>query len=1072
MVPVEIHSIGVKRNGEAMTAKKFKGIIFDLDGVVTGTARVHGLAWESMFNDYLKMKADRNGTTLVPFDRERDYLEYVDGKPRMKGVESFLESRGIELPFGDYDDPPNKETVCGLGNRKNKDFQKVLRKEGPDVFESTINFIKACKKRGIKIGVASSSRNCKLILELGNIEKYFETRVCGIVSRELNLSGKPNPDIFVTAAKNLGLQPDECVVVEDAISGVQAGRNGNFGLTLGIAREIDGDTLIQNGADLVVSDMVEISVDEIEAWFDDGVAADGWNLTYDHFDPEDEKLRETLTAVGNGYLGNRGSYEGEIASDVHYPGTYIAGVYNKLATMVGGRRIYNNDFVNCPNWTLVEFAIGRSDFVSPLKMKVLSYKHNLNMKEGVVSRTLVVKDTRGRITRIGSRRVASMHDPHLCAVQFDVTPLNHSGTIRIRSAIDGRIINDNVARYRQLNQKHLSPVSQGKAGISVFLHTETNRSKYQIVMHAKTAVYQGENPIRPTKEIQKEKGYIAEIFTLNAGENTTYRLEKTVSVFTSQDEGIKDPRTAGRQALSKIKSFSDVYEPNVRAWANLWKDADIRIDGDRFMQKAVRLHIYHLLVAASPHNVNIDAGITARGLHGEAYRGHVFWDELYILPFYNLRLPQISRALLMYRYRRLDGARQYAEENGYKGAMYPWQTADGSDEETQSIHYNPADGSWGPDLSRRQRHVSIAVFYNVWRYVEDTGDRKFLRQYGAEMMLEIARLWANIAQWDDGSGKYSIAGVMGPDEFHEKQPDSEMHGVKDNAYTNIMVVWLLEKAMEVIDTLSSAALKRLKKRIGFEIKETEKWKEISQKLNVIITKEGIISQFDGYMELKELNWDHYRERYGNIHRMDRILKAEDDSPNNYKVAKQADTLMTYYVLSPEDVGSILTQLGYPVADPIDLMKRNYAYYEQRTSHGSTLSKVVHAIISSYMANEETAWKWFVEAMESDIYDTQGGTTPEGIHCGVMAGTLDVITRYFAGIDFSKTVPHITPHLPGHWKRLVMEVRYRKERYHLDLSHDKIKLTLKGRTKTLQPVKINGKTVMLSCGNTRTIGIRS
>ena len=1009
-----------------MTRKKFKGVILDLDGVVTGTARVHGLAWESMFNDYLKQRADREGSPFVPFDRESDYLDFVDGKPRMKGVESFLESRGIQLPFGDYDDPPHKETVCGLGNRKNKDFQKVLRKEGPDVFASTISFIKACRRSGIRIGVASSSRNCKLILELGKIEKYFETRVCGIVSRELNLKGKPDPDIFVVAAQNLGLQPHECVVVEDAISGVQAGKNGNFGLTLGIAREIDGDVLRRNGADLVVSDMSEISVDEIQSWFDEGHAADGWNLSYNHFDPEDEKLRETLTAVGNGYLGNRGAFEHAAASDVHYPGTYIAGVYNKLATMVGGKRIYNNDFVNCPNWTLIELAIGQSEFINPLTMKILSYQHNLDMRDGVMSRTVVFKDPRGRITRVGTRRIASMYNPHICAIQFNVTPLNYSGTIRIKSALDGRIINDNVPRYRELNQKHLAPVSQGKVGRLTFLHTETKRSKYQILMHAKTVLYQDKSRVRPATTIEAQKGCITETFALDVAENTTCRLEKMVSIFTSLDEGVKDPRKAGRQALWKIKDFADVYKPSARAWAKIWNGADIRIDGDRFMQKAARLHIYHLLVAASPHNVNIDAGITARGLHGEAYRGHVFWDELYILPFYNLRFPQISRALLMYRYRRLDGARQYAKENGYKGAMYPWQTADGSDEETQSVHYNPADGTWGPDLSRRQRHVSIAVFYNVWRYVEDTGDKQFLQQYGAEMMLEIARFWASIAHWDADSGRYSIEGVMGPDEFHEKMPGSKVPGVKDNAYTNIMVVWLLEKAMATIDAISAATLKRLKQTIGFDIAETQKWQKIRHNLNLEMTDDGIISQFDGYMGLKELNWDHYRQKYGNIHRMDRILKAEGDSPDAYKLAKQADTLMTYYVLSPQAVGDILAQLGYPVEDPIELMKQNYTYYEQRTSHGSTLSKVVHAIISSYMENEETAWQWFVEAMESDIYDTQGGTTPEGIHCGVMAGTLDVITRYFVGIDFSQTVPQFTPHLPSHWNRLVMEVRHRKK----------------------------------------------
>jgi trehalose/maltose hydrolase-like predicted phosphorylase len=287
-----------------------------------------------------------------------------------------------------------------------------------------------------------------------------------------------------------------------------------------------------------------------------------------------------------------------------------------------------------------------------------------------------------------------------------------------------------------------------------------------------------------------------------------------------------------------------------------------------------------------------------------------------------------------------------------------------------------------------------------------------------------------------------------------------------------MVVWLLEKVMEAIDSLSSGTLKRLKEKIGFEIKETKTWQEIRQKLNVVMTENGIISQFEGYMGLKELNWDQYREKYGNIHRMDRILKAEGDSPDAYKVAKQADTLMTYYVLSPEAVCEILTQLGYPAMDPVEVMKKNYDYYEQRTSHGSTLSKVVHAIISSYMDNEETTWQWFVEAMESDIYDTQGGTTPEGIHCGVMAGTLDVIMRYFVGIDFSKPIPQFTPHLPAHWERLVMEVHHRKVRYHIDLSQNKIKLTLKGAIKMRQPVKVNGKAIMLSGGKTRTIGIRN
>jgi beta-phosphoglucomutase family hydrolase len=1051
-----------------MVKRRFKGVILDLDGVVTGTARVHGLAWESMFNDYLKMKAERDGETFVPFDREKDYLEYVDGKPRMEGVRSFLESRNIHLPFGDFDDPPDSETICGLGNRKNEDFQKVLRREGPDVFTSTLSFIKACKKRGIKIGVASSSRNCRLILELGSIESYFQTRVCGEVSREMGLKGKPDPDIFVTAAENLGLKPAECVVVEDAISGVQAGRNGNFGLTLGIARDIDGGTLIKHGADIVVRDMAEITLERIDAWFESGIEADGWNLAYNDFNPGEEKLRETMTAVGNGYMGTRGSYEGENASDDHYPGTYIAGVYNKPGTMVGGKRIYNNDFVNCPNWTSIEFAVGMAPYMSPLKMTILSYRHNLDIKTGVMERLVVCGDGLGRITRIESKRTASMADPHLCAIKFDITPVNYSDTLRIRSAIDGTVINDNVARYRQLHSRHLSPVSQGETKNGIYLHVRTNRSKYQVMIHAKARMSREGKAVRPSKSVEGKKGYIAEVLTFGARENTTYSLEKIVSIFTSLDQGVSDLYRDGLRALSPVRSFEDVYIPSRRAWADIWRKGDIRIRGDRFVQKVARLHMYHLLVSASPHNRSIDAGITARGLHGEAYRGHVFWDELYILPFFNLRFPDISKALLMYRYRRLDGARRYARENGYRGAMYPWQTADGGEEETQMVHFNPTDGTWGPDLSRRQRHVSIAVFYNVWRYISDTGDLDFRNRYGAEMMIDIARFWASIARHNEKTGRYTIEGVMGPDEFHEKLPGSDTHGLKDNAYTNIMVVWLLERAVGMVGELPGGVFQRLKEKLEFEGEEIERWKDISRKLNVIITGEGIICQFDGYEDLKELDWDRYRAEYGDIHRLDRILKAEGDTPDAYKLAKQADTLMTYYVLPPEEVARIINQLGHRVGDPVELLKKNYEFYEKRTSHGSTLSKVVHAVISSYMAAEDTAWDWFMEAMKSDIFDTQGGTTPEGIHCGVMAGTLDIITRYFAGLDFSKKIPEINPHLPPHWQALSMKVCHRNIWYHVDLSQGRATLSVSGRLKAPQPVKVRGKTLKLARGKARVV----
>ncbi len=236
----------------------FDAVVFDLDGVITKTAKTHSAAWKKMFDDYLKKREKEHGEPFKEFT-QKDYLEYVDGKPRYKGVESFLKSRGIDLPWGDSKDEPGKETVCGLGNQKNEAFLEVLRKDGAEVYPSTVDLLKELKKSGVKLGVASSSKNCKPVLETVDLEKYFETRVDGVVSAELGLNGKPEPDIFTTACKNLGVSPENSIVVEDAVSGVQAGSKGNFGLTLGIAREDNTDELRKNGADVVVKDLEEVN---------------------------------------------------------------------------------------------------------------------------------------------------------------------------------------------------------------------------------------------------------------------------------------------------------------------------------------------------------------------------------------------------------------------------------------------------------------------------------------------------------------------------------------------------------------------------------------------------------------------------------------------------------------------------------------------------------------------------------------------------------------------------------------------------------------------------------------------
>jgi beta-phosphoglucomutase family hydrolase len=244
----------------------FDAVIFDMDGVITKTAVVHSNAWKNMFDEYLHFREKTYNEPFKEFTHTDDYLPYVDGRPRYQGVERFLKSRGINIPFGDPNDEPKKETACGLGNRKNEFFNKVLEEDGVGLYDSTIKMIKELLARGIKVGVATSSKNCDVILGKAGIKDLFETQVDGVVSAAIGLKGKPEPDIFTTAADNLGVKYSRAIVVEDAVSGVQAGAKGNFGLVLGVAREDNAHELKSNGADVVVEDLSEISIEEMDKY--------------------------------------------------------------------------------------------------------------------------------------------------------------------------------------------------------------------------------------------------------------------------------------------------------------------------------------------------------------------------------------------------------------------------------------------------------------------------------------------------------------------------------------------------------------------------------------------------------------------------------------------------------------------------------------------------------------------------------------------------------------------------------------------------------------------------------------
>jgi beta-phosphoglucomutase family hydrolase len=244
--------------GPSVSPERFDAVLFDLDGVLTATAKVHAVCWKKTFDDFLQRWAHRSNKPFQPFDLQADYEDYVDGKPRYDGVRSFLESRGIQLPPGDPDDPPGRETVCGLGNRKDDLFGQALAADGVEVFPGSVAWIRQLRQAGIKTAVVSSSRHCLAVIQAAGISDLFDARVDGQVADDLKLAGKPAPATFLQAAQMLGVQPQRAVVVEDAISGVQAGRHGGFGLVIGVDRKGDAEALRGNGADMVVRDLKEM----------------------------------------------------------------------------------------------------------------------------------------------------------------------------------------------------------------------------------------------------------------------------------------------------------------------------------------------------------------------------------------------------------------------------------------------------------------------------------------------------------------------------------------------------------------------------------------------------------------------------------------------------------------------------------------------------------------------------------------------------------------------------------------------------------------------------------------------
>jgi len=792
-----------------------------------------------------------------------------------------------------------------------------------------------------------------------------------------------------------------------------------------------------------------------------------WTLTYQGFDPDQEGLREALCTLGNGVLGARGAVPEARADEVHYPGTYRAGVFNRLTDHVDDVAVTNESMVNLPNWLLLQFRVDDGPWFTAVEATFDEYRIELDMRRGLLARHIGIVLDDERTLRVTQRRLVHLADPRLAALETTFRAEGFSGTLTVRCAIDAAVRNAGVERYLELSGEHLDVLSREEVDDETTLVvTETNQSRLRVAESQRTRVRDedGGEPDDVSRRWIDDDGVVGHELELELEPDRAISVEKVVAIVVTGDPAVSEPGETAVRATVQAGDFEGLLATHVAKWDQLWDRFELRFGENDQIQRILNLHTFHALQTTSHNTIDRDVGAPARGLHGEAYRGHIFWDEVFILPYLNLRMPVLTRSLLLYRYRRLQEARARAKHAGLAGATFPWQSGSDGREESQQLHLNPISGEWKPDNSRLQHHINLAIAYNVWQYVETTADREFLRYYGLELLVEIARFFVSLATYDRIDDRYHLRGVMGPDEFHDGYPDRDEPGLDDNAYTNLMVVWMIQRTFQLLALLPEQVAHDALSELDVTRSELDHWEDLTRRMFVPFHDGHIISQFAGYDELEELDWEGYRQRYENIHRLDRILHAEEDDPNRYRVAKQADTLMLFYLLTADELDGMLQHLGYDWTP--DLIPETIEYYQTRTSHGSTLSAVVHSWLLA-RSDRRRSWALFEQALRSDVDDVQGGTTQEGIHLGAMTGTLDLVQRAYTGLAIEEDVLRFEPTLPEEVAELTFPLHYRGHQIRVHLDHTCLNVSAAPSDLPAVQIGFDGKRETLRAGETLT-----
>ncbi len=715
-----------------------------------------------------------------------------------------------------------------------------------------------------------------------------------------------------------------------------------------------------------------------------------WTLIEPHFDPEQLHARETVFTIGNGHLGTRGSFEEGYPQAL--PATLIHGVYGDVPVVY-------TELANCPDWLSLAVIVNGERFRLD-RGEIIHYERQLDLQHGVLNRSVRWRSPTGHTVDLRFERFASLANRQVLGLRCQITPVDFDGTIEVQSSINGYPQNQGFDHWERLDQ---GQVEQG-----IWLQMRTRSSRIELGMAAKMAVI----GIDTAWQVTNTPGYPTRSIVFSATAGQTISVEKIVTVFTSQE--VKMPVQAAQDKLASLPSYPILFTAHQQAWQEVWQHSDIEIGGNSQAQLAVRYNLFQLFIGASPDNKRVS--IPAKTLSGFGYRGHIFWDtEIFILPFFTFTQPAIASNLLTYRYHTLGGARRKAKHSGYQGAMFAWESAVTGDEVTP--RWSMPNDPYAEDVRiwcrDREIHISADITYAIWQYWQATGDDIWLRDYGAEIILDTALFWMSRLEWNAQQKRYELCGVIGADEYHEQ--------VNNNAFTNRMVQWHLEKAIVVYEWLQQIFPDRaaaLAQELQITSAQILLWQTAIAHMHILYdTETGLIEQFEGFFQLQDINLGDYEPR---VQSMQAILGI--DETNHHQVLKQPDVLMLLYLMR----GTQAFPYSY------DVLQKNWDYYAPRTdiTYGSSLGPAIHAILAADLGAADP-YQQFMQAALVDLADTRGNTG-DGIHAAAAGGIWQAVVFGFGGIQLKDSGPVATPHLPATWTRLKFKLHWRGTWHSFDL----------------------------------------